>query len=252
MLHMISIILPKSHRDTMEVLFVFLKWVASFAHMDAETGSKMDLGNLATVICPSILYARGRDVARDESFTAIRVVQSLLEHQDEFFAVPEEFMGILAGQDYFSNSMELTSKEFMKKCDTYMKLKTSGRPSPMSVPSQSGSAYSPPTSRQPSAGPHGIDRSAPLSSTEGHMQYHRGNRQHSPPGDHTAMAYPQPSSSLSQSAAMLQQGQGRSGPSIWPRQNGTSSPRPLSYVQPRPSGEYPRTHTNGHSQPPNR
>jgi hypothetical protein len=43
MLHMVSLLLPKYHRDTMEVLFVFLKWVASFAHMDEVTGSKMDL-----------------------------------------------------------------------------------------------------------------------------------------------------------------------------------------------------------------
>ncbi|GLB41802.1 putative protein with zinc-binding domain present in Lin-11, Isl-1, Mec-3 [Lyophyllum shimeji] len=117
-LHMISLILPKSHRDTMEVLFVFLKWVASFAHMDAETGSKMDLGNLATVICPSILYARGRDAMRDETFGGLRVVTSLLEKQDEFYVVPGN----------------LPSKEFMKKCDTYMKLKgMNGRSQPSAV-----------------------------------------------------------------------------------------------------------------------
>lgn len=121
--------MPKSHRDTMEVLFVFLKWVASFAHMDAETGSKMDLGNLATVICPSILYARGRDAMRDETFGALRVVTALLENQDEFFTVPEEFLQIIRDQEYFANSLDLPGKEFMKKCDTYMRVKgTNGRP----------------------------------------------------------------------------------------------------------------------------
>ncbi|TFK32780.1 LIM domain-containing protein [Crucibulum laeve] len=130
-LHLICLIMPKSHRDTMEVLFVFLKWVASFAHMDAETGSKMDLGNLATVICPSILYARGRDAIRDETFGALRVVTALLENQDEFFTVPTEFLPILHDQDYFANSLELPGKEFMKKCDTYMRIKGSnGRPMP--------------------------------------------------------------------------------------------------------------------------
>ncbi|TRM60715.1 hypothetical protein BD626DRAFT_503621 [Schizophyllum amplum] len=118
-LHMVCLILPKSHRDTLEVLFVFLKWVASFAHMDEETGSKMDLGNLATVICPSILYSRGRDPVRDESFGAIRVVSNLLENQDDFFAVPEEFLPMLRDQDHFS--------AFLKKCDTYQRAK-SGRP----------------------------------------------------------------------------------------------------------------------------
>ncbi|EFP88891.2 uncharacterized protein PGTG_14230 [Puccinia graminis f. sp. tritici CRL 75-36-700-3] len=32
-----------------------MKWVASFSHLDEETGSKMDLQNLATVITPNIL-----------------------------------------------------------------------------------------------------------------------------------------------------------------------------------------------------
>lgn len=127
MLHMMSLILPKYHRDTMEVLFVFLKWVASFAHLDEETGSKMDLQNLATVICPSILYSRGRDGVRDESFGAIRVVTALLENQDEFFCVPEEFLSILHDQEYFQNSMDLPSKEFLKKCDAYYKVKINGR-----------------------------------------------------------------------------------------------------------------------------
>ncbi|KAM6496940.1 hypothetical protein JOM56_007413 [Amanita muscaria] len=127
-LHLVSLLMPKSHRDTMEVLFVFLKWVASFAHMDAETGSKMDLSNLATVICPNILYARGQNAVRDETFTALRVVTNYLENQDEFFAVPSEFLPILQDQEYFANSLDLPGKEFMKKCDTYFKVKaTNGR-----------------------------------------------------------------------------------------------------------------------------
>jgi hypothetical protein len=69
------------------VLFIFLKWVASFSHIDEETGSKMDLSNLATVICPNILYAKGRDPNKDESFKAIRAVSELLEHQDRFWQV---------------------------------------------------------------------------------------------------------------------------------------------------------------------
>lgn len=79
--------MPKAHRDTMEVIFVFLKWVASFSHVDEETGSKMDLQNLATVISPNILYSKGKDPARDESFSAARVVHELLELQDEFWEV---------------------------------------------------------------------------------------------------------------------------------------------------------------------
>ncbi|KAH9893484.1 RhoGAP-domain-containing protein [Cubamyces lactineus] len=127
MLHMVSLILPKAHRDTLEVLFVFLKWVASFAHLDEETGSKMDLQNLATVICPSILYSRGQNAVRDESFGAIRVVTMLLENQDEFYCVPEEFVPILQDEEYFANCMELPSREFLKKVEAYMRMKAGGR-----------------------------------------------------------------------------------------------------------------------------
>ncbi len=127
MLHMVSLILPKPHRDTLEVLFVFLKWVASFAHLDEETGSKMDLQNLATVICPSILYSRGQNAMRDESFGSIRVVTMLLENQDEFYCVPEEFLPILQDEEYFANCMELPSREFLKKVENYMRVKAGGR-----------------------------------------------------------------------------------------------------------------------------
>ncbi|VDB84976.1 unnamed protein product [Peniophora sp. CBMAI 1063] len=127
LMHMLMLVLPKAHRDTLEVLFVFLKWVASFAHLDERTGSKMDLPNLATVICPSILYSQGRDAVRDDSFGAIRVVQALLENQDEFYTVPEEFAALLGDQAYFAGCMEMPGKEFMKKVETYMRLKASGR-----------------------------------------------------------------------------------------------------------------------------
>ena len=144
---MVSLILPKAHRDTMEVLFVFLKWVASFAHMDEETGSKMDLGNLATVICPSILYSRGNDAVRDESFGAIRVITALLENQDEFYCVPEELLPILRDSEYFANSMELPSKDFMKKCETYMRIKASGRTPVLTSPVIGSAPFAPGTPR---------------------------------------------------------------------------------------------------------
>jgi hypothetical protein len=89
----------------------------------------MDLPNLATVIAPSIMRARGRDPVRDETFGALRVVTNLLENQDEFFLVPAEFNHVLQDQEYFVNCMELPGKEFLKKCETYMKVK-GGRPPP--------------------------------------------------------------------------------------------------------------------------
>jgi hypothetical protein len=238
---MICLILPKSHRDTMEVLFVFLKWVASFAHMDESTGSKMDLGNLATVICPSILYSRGRDVGRDESFGAIRVVTTLLERQDEFFAVPDEFLAILHDQEYFSSSMELSSKDFMKKCDTYMKLKSSGRQRPVNNVNNSNARFPSPTSPI-------LER--PLIGTS--------------PSDRNMRPFNQPSSSqTSPNSPAMPQGTTAQLSSRTPQmdewlatprpKNPNTSPpsRPTSYVQPRQSGELSHpSSTNGYQPQP--
>ncbi|WAQ82252.1 hypothetical protein PtA15_2A569 [Puccinia triticina] len=121
-LHLICCLLPKAHRDTMEVLFVFLKWVASFSHVDEETGSKMDLQNLATVITPNILYARSKDPTRDESFLAIRAVHELLEYQDELFQMPPEVHLIMQDQELLSSNMnEITSKDILKRVEALLK-----------------------------------------------------------------------------------------------------------------------------------
>ncbi len=54
-LHLTCCLLPKCHRDCLEVLFFFLKWAGSFHQVDDESGSKMDIKNIATVIAPNIL-----------------------------------------------------------------------------------------------------------------------------------------------------------------------------------------------------
>lgn len=94
-LHLSCCLMPKSHRDTMEVLFSFLKWAASFSQVDEESGSKMDIHNLATVMAPNILYAKEKAQGGtkpnipqvDESFLAIEAVNTLIEYNDYFCQV---------------------------------------------------------------------------------------------------------------------------------------------------------------------
>ncbi|TBU30656.1 RhoGAP-domain-containing protein [Dichomitus squalens] len=207
MLHMVSLILPKAHRDTLEVLFVFLKWVASFAHLDEETGSKMDLQNLATVICPSILYSRGQNAVRDESFGSIRVVTALLENQDQFYCVPEEFLPILADEEYFANCMELPSREFLKKVDAYMRLKSGGRTPGLISPTIGNATFNfnpgtprpedmrsmPPRSTQ--SNPQFLDRPPMANPTPSDSVLRNGlspQRQQPPPMQHSPFSYPPP------------------------------------------------------------
>ncbi len=66
----------------MEILFTFLGWCSSFSHVDEESGSKMDIHNLATVITPNILYSNSKNVGMDDSFLAIEAVHSLIECND--------------------------------------------------------------------------------------------------------------------------------------------------------------------------
>lgn len=95
-LHLICCLLPKQNRDTMEVLFSFLKWAASFSQVDEESGSKMDIHNLATVIAPNILYApppKQNTKAHatvpqvDDSFLAIEAVNTLIKYNETFCQV---------------------------------------------------------------------------------------------------------------------------------------------------------------------
>lgn len=85
-LHLTCCLLPKSHRDAMEVLFTFLNWVASFSQ--GESGSKMDTHNLATVIAPNILKEKTAIAGMDDSsFLAIEAVYSLIDYNNEMCEV---------------------------------------------------------------------------------------------------------------------------------------------------------------------
>jgi hypothetical protein len=148
----------------MEVLFVFLKWVASFSHVDEETGSKMDLQNLATVIAPNILYPKNRDLVREESFMSIRVVTLLLEYQDDFFTVPTEMLPMLHDQDYFVSCLDMPSKDALRKFETYMRIRQGrgpGAPPPPQFPSNGSNGGGPNTSGDSNRGVQG-QRSDPM------------------------------------------------------------------------------------------
>lgn len=242
-LRFVSMLLPKSHRDTLEVIFVFLKFVASFAHMgeghpDEETGSKMDLGNLAIVIAPSILYSQGRDAVRDDQFGAIDVITELLEEQDDFLSVPPELMPILKDQELFVNLTELPSKEFLKKCDTYMKGKQGNGPS-RPAPPMSHYTNGSGTGRMQTLAPE----RPPLGSMS---PSERPVRNQTHPGlPAGSMSFPPPGSP----ATPIAQLQGQHAPPLrpalpeeqsWsppiprmPNPTGSPSSRPTSYVQPR-------------------
>lgn len=131
-LHLTCCLLPKAHRDTMEVLFTFMTWVSSFSHVDEESGSKMDTHNLATVITPNVLHSGKDTMPVDDSFLAIEAVHSLIECNETMCEVkdptklllcspltpsqvPEDLAMILNDSSLFSNSADITTKEILKR-----------------------------------------------------------------------------------------------------------------------------------------
>lgn len=131
---MLMLVLPKCHRDTLEVLLVFLKRVSSFAAVEEDTGTESYFSNLATVIGPGVLFSgnwdhmsRSTDRGTLKKYDAgIRAMTELLENQDQFFTVPEEFLPLLHDQAFFAGGMELSSKDFLRQCETYMRIKSGG------------------------------------------------------------------------------------------------------------------------------
>ncbi|KFX97555.1 hypothetical protein V495_04306 [Pseudogymnoascus sp. VKM F-4514 (FW-929)] len=124
-LHLTCCLLPKAHRDCLEILCSFLNWTASFHQVDEESGSKMDTHNLATVIAPNILFTNTKNAGMDDSFLAIEAVHSLIEFNDQMCEVPEDLQSILNDSSLFNNSGDITTKEILKR---YGDIAASGGP----------------------------------------------------------------------------------------------------------------------------
>ena len=86
----------------MEILFTFLNWTASFSHIDEESGSKMDIHNLSTVITPNILYSKNKDAGMDDSFLAIEAVHTLIEYNEAMCEVKYLFAALPDGSNRFA------------------------------------------------------------------------------------------------------------------------------------------------------
>lgn len=138
-------LLPKVHRDLAEVLLFFFMWTSSFSHLDEESGSKMDIHNLATVISPNVLFAQPVEVARPSSngkgaattyydafsegegenyYLAIEVVNYLIAHSEELAVVPPYLLEIYK-LCKFEKVDQLTSKEIFAKIESVLKANSS-------------------------------------------------------------------------------------------------------------------------------
>ena len=116
-------LLPRPNLHVLQVLMWFMEEVSCHAGMHQDWGNKMDLDNLATVITPNILYASSApgsshggwslDPALSDSlastasaFEAIKVIKTILTHQQEIWQVPSSILKALE---------ELEDKEKVKE-----------------------------------------------------------------------------------------------------------------------------------------
>nr|XP_019009776.1 rho GTPase activator [Kwoniella pini CBS 10737]OCF48557.1 rho GTPase activator [Kwoniella pini CBS 10737] len=235
-LHLLVVLLPKYNRDTMEVLFVFLRWVASFSYKDEETGSRMDMANLATVICPSILYAKGANAAKDESFIGIQAVQELLENQDDFYLVPAELEFVLQENIYqiFAKELDLPPKEIHRHCSKYMSARaqalSSGLQPPQPQYAGTNNAKYSPSGNGPSLLPTSNSQSNIPTIGGGGQQREIRDRPSDPRlSVHASSSDPNTINSYSRTPIQSQQ------PVIASGGNGGSS-RPNSWIQPNTRG----------------
>ncbi|KAI9248063.1 hypothetical protein BDA99DRAFT_252600 [Phascolomyces articulosus] len=150
-LHMACCMLPKSNRDTMQLLFLFLKWVATFH----ET-NKMDVGNLARVIAPTVFYSptASKELAEERQRGAreeIRVVEMLIHYQDEFCKVPSNWIPFLYDPRVIGcfTTTNISSRQALRSLDQMIhpSAPTSSPPSP-SPATINMNPLTPPTSPQ--------------------------------------------------------------------------------------------------------
>ncbi|KDQ15511.1 hypothetical protein BOTBODRAFT_158388 [Botryobasidium botryosum FD-172 SS1] len=142
-LQLILLLLPPCNRDTVEVLFVFLKWITSLNH---EEASNIDAAYLAASICPNVLYPTSTvdDPHGHEKAPAAHVISRLIESPADIYCVPDDFLAILRGQENLGDLSGLPFMEGLKRCDNYLRgRKQPGRsPGPLSMASLASSLVS--------------------------------------------------------------------------------------------------------------
>ncbi|KAI5954886.1 rga1 [Candida theae] len=118
-------LLPRDHRNLLEVLLYFFSWVASFSEVDKDTGSKMDAHNLATVLAPNILISKQsqgqQEQTGDSYFLAIEVVNQLIEQHEDLSIIPPELMKVFSACGFDGVEKDLSSKEILNQIEAVLK-----------------------------------------------------------------------------------------------------------------------------------
>ncbi|EMR61558.1 putative rho-type gtpase-activating protein 1 protein [Eutypa lata UCREL1] len=86
--------------------------------IDEDTGSRMDVHNLARVIAPNVLYTNNKAPSfSDEPMTAVACVEELIQNIEEMCMVPAELMDVLGDSTLWSGNGDITTKEILKRIE---------------------------------------------------------------------------------------------------------------------------------------
>ncbi|ORY88599.1 Rho GTPase activation protein [Leucosporidium creatinivorum] len=94
-MHLVVCMMPKVNRDVMEVIFLFLDWLSTFAHITVKDGNQMELTSMAKVMAPTLMRPYGRDAKVEELPAMIAAVFNLLEDQHIYHEIPFELAHVL-------------------------------------------------------------------------------------------------------------------------------------------------------------
>ncbi|GAA5919554.1 hypothetical protein JCM1841_001007 [Sporobolomyces salmonicolor] len=94
-MHLVICMMPKVNRDVMEVVFLFLDWLSTYAHIDVKDGNQMELTSIAKVMAPSLLRPHKRDPKPVEIPAMIAAILNLLENQHVMHEIPLELAEVL-------------------------------------------------------------------------------------------------------------------------------------------------------------
>ncbi|BGO98311.1 hypothetical protein JCM10021v2_001970 [Rhodotorula toruloides] len=94
-MHLVICLMPRTNRDVMEVIFLFLHWLSTFAHITVKDGNKMELTSIAKIMAPTLLRPLHRPPHPHEVPSMISSVLLLLEDQHLLHSVPVELAQVL-------------------------------------------------------------------------------------------------------------------------------------------------------------
>jgi hypothetical protein len=129
-LHYAMCLLPKPHRDTLEVVCICIKRVSECELPDDPSrGSKMDYLNLATVMAPNLLVPpRG---VEDDHASSVRAIFDIFRWQDSLWTVPDDIAQVFRSENmqWGSGAQDIgesgpdsrAAKEILKKVESIAK-----------------------------------------------------------------------------------------------------------------------------------